>query len=97
MIHEESIIKGISWGQNLCVTDHAFAVIRGQGGVIEEPDSSITASSAPSEGGEPSSFTEKDKVIIPGPEPVIGSVTTVDLAKKEGFSEDHDGVDDSLA
>lgn len=89
--HEESIIKGISWGQNLRVSDHAFTVIRNQGGVIEEPaqapndndDSNAT-------GGEPSSFVEKEKIVIPGPEPVVGSVTTVDLARKEGFSDQQD-------
>lgn len=55
--------------------------------MIEEPTQS--SSRPPSEqGGEPSSFSEMEKMVIPGPEPVVGSVTTVDLARKEGFSED---------
>ena len=34
--HEEMIIKGLSWGQNLRVSDRAFTIIRGQGGIIAE-------------------------------------------------------------
>lgn len=80
--HEEMIVKGISWGQNLRVSDRAFTVIRGQGGYIAEPTEPVESSEM---AGEPSSFSEKEKVVIPGPEPVVGSVTTVDLARKEGL------------
>lgn len=78
------IVKGISWGQNLRVSDRALTVVQGQGGVIEEP---TEPAGEPDVGGEPSSFSEKEKIFVPGPEPVVGSVTTVDLARKEGFSE----------
>lgn len=91
-------MKGISWGQNLRVSDRAFAVTAEQGGVIEEPvepsslgDDEVSASG--STGGEPSSFAEK--VFVPGPEPVVGSITTVDLARKEGFNEDTSSTSDS--
>lgn len=90
------IIKGVSWGQNLRVSDHAFTAIRDQGGVIEEPAESSTAGGSEvnnSEEGEPSSFAEK--VFIPGPEPVVGSVTTVDLARKEGFDDAISRMSDS--
>jgi len=87
------IIKGLSWGQNLRVSDRAFTIIRGQGGFIAEPteppdpepvEDPGTGVTGTGTGGEPSSFSEKDNVVvIPGPEPVVGSVTTVDLARKE--------------
>ena len=102
------IIKGISWGRNLRVTDHAFAVIRAQGGVIEEPTTPEEAPlpELPSEELS-SSFAEKEKVVVDipaGPEPIVGSVTSVDLrARKEGFVEPDsrstgsDSSDDVLA
>jgi hypothetical protein len=81
------IIKGIGWGQNLQVVDRAFTVVRAQGGVVEEP---ATQGQETTSGG-PTSFAEKEKlpvIVIPGPEPVVGSVTSVDLrARKEGFVE----------
>lgn len=72
-------------------------MIQGKGGWIEEPDpSSTTRSASPSDGGEPSSFAENEKLVIPGPEPVVGSVTTVDLARKEGYGEEQQDDYDSL-
>jgi hypothetical protein len=71
------IIKGISWGQNLKVSDHAFTVIRQQGGVIEEISSQGQdiqpepervdgdAAAATGEAGEPSSFVEKVEIYPP--------------------------------
>lgn len=84
------IIKGISWGQNLRVSDHALTVLEEEGGIVEEPvepSSPGEGASSASAGGEPSSFAENEKIFIPGPDPVVGSVTTVDLARKEGFDE----------
>jgi hypothetical protein len=92
LAHEEMIIKGISWGQNLRVSDRAFTVIRGQGGFIAEPTEPVEGEALET-GGEPSSFSEKEKVVIPGPEPVVGSVTTVDLARKEGLNDTMAGPD----
>lgn len=86
--HEEMIIKALSWEQNLRVSDRAFTAIRGQGGFIAE---ATELAEDPGAGGEPSSFPEKEKVVIPGPEPVVGSVTTIDLARKE------ERLDDTMA
>lgn len=108
------IVKGISWGQNLKVSDHAFSVIRGEGGVVEEPvpakeeDEEAKGSSVPADDlGEPSSFVEKvplveDVFTDQQQEPFVGSLTSVDLARKEGFVGDDEDVsddedDDSLA
>ncbi|KAF8320486.1 hypothetical protein DL93DRAFT_2052874 [Clavulina sp. PMI_390] len=94
---EEAIIKGISWGQNLRVSDRVFTTIGAEGGVVEEPTEELSVEpEIASAGGEPSSFAEK--VVIPGPEPVIGSVTTIDLARKEGYEESlsSPGSNDSL-
>ncbi|KAF8342581.1 uncharacterized protein EI90DRAFT_3115166 [Cantharellus anzutake] len=70
--HDKMIIKGLSWGQNLRVTDRAYTLIREQGGMIEEanPEEDLSESGGPD---------EKDVL-------VVGSMTSVGrLAKKEGI------------
>lgn len=79
------IIKGISRGQNLEVTDRALTLIRAEGGMIEE----ATDEPEDDAGGEPESFVEKEKVSLDALAPeevVVGSVSSVDLrARKEGL------------
>lgn len=93
--HGESVVKSIAWGQNLRVSDRAFTVIREQGGMVEEPTEASPTDTEPEEqsAGEPSSYSENEKIVIPGPEPLVGSLTTVDLARKEGFDDQHLGSD----
>lgn len=63
--HEGAIVKAISAGENLAVTDAAWGVLREQGAMVEEPASDEEADEGPAEGamevekGVPQSFDEK--------------------------------------
>ncbi|KAF9519333.1 hypothetical protein BS47DRAFT_1288489 [Hydnum rufescens UP504] len=72
--HEGMIIKGISWGQNLKASDHAFTVTKGgwveeqgpgvQAGIDTERTNDDAAATEDGE-GEPNSFVEKAGIYRP--------------------------------
>ncbi len=71
------IIKGLSWGQNLRVTDRAYTLIREQGGVIEE----VITEEGTDEGGSINGDMEKEEKVV------VGSLDSVGrLARKEGLT-----------